>query len=497
MFFRKPSPTPPWKTKSESFSKSKDTHNNNNHFTFITNNQLRYTLFACLFFASWFLILHFLSPLTTTTTTTPTTTITTLQKNTKTAATCDGSGPFYIYTLPQRFNLGLLKHCQNLNIYTNMCPYVANNGLGQPISAVTTTTTTAWYATHQFIAEMIIHARLENHPCRTWDPNKALLFYIPFYGGLHASSMFREANHTLRDSLAVDLISFIKTQTFFNRHNGNDHFLALGRTAWDFMRKESGPDFGANILLNLPPVKNMSVLTVERQPWNGSNQIGVPYPSYFHPTTVTDMVTWQNKVREAKRPHLFSFVGGKRKGLEKAKIRDEIVKQCGESTQCELVECGGNGNGGSKCYNPMAVLDVMMKSRFCLQAPGDSFTRRSTFDSVLAGCIPVFFSPHTAYMQYAWYLPQEAREYSVYIDEKESGVAGKRIIEDVLMNVSSEEVKRMREVVINLIPRITYAHPNASGGGGDVGFKDAVDVALHGLSLLVRDKIQSSGSAEI
>lgn len=305
--------------------------------------------------------------------------------------------------------------------------------------------------------------------------------------------MFRESNLTLRDSLAVDLVDFIRSQPWWKRHNGEDHFLALGRTAWDFMRTKDGPDFGANTLLNLPHVLNMSVLTVERQPWKGSNQIGVPYPSYFHPTTIKEMVTWQNKMRELERPHLFSFVGGKRKGLEKAKVRDEIVKQCSESSsQCMLLQCESS-SGVNKCHDPMVVLDMMTKSRFCLQAPGDSFTRRSTFDSVLAGCIPVFFSPHTAYTQYAWYFPEETHTYSVYIDEKDVVGGGEKKIEDVLMKISNEEVKRMREVVINLIPGLTYAHPNVS----DVGFKDAVDVALERLSHLVEAKIHSLKSAEI
>ncbi|TKY69115.1 Xyloglucan galactosyltransferase KATAMARI1-like [Spatholobus suberectus] len=460
MFFRKPSPIPPLHSlpSTTSFSKTKDPHN---------NNKLRYTLFSCLFLASWLLVLrHFWFPASTATTTT------TQQRQRHT--TCHGSGPFYIYTLPSRFNLGLLRRCQNLNIYTNMCPHVANNGLGQPLQ------TPSWYATHQFIAEMIIHARLENHPCRTWDPDTALLYYVPFYGGLHASSMFREPNHTLRDSLAVDLVDFVQRQPWWKRHNGKDHFVALGRTAWDFMRTQDGPDFGANIFLNLPPVRNMSVLTVERQPWQGTNQFAIPYPSYFHPKTLPETLTWQNQMRQRARPHLFSFVGGTRKGLEKAKVRDDIVKQCGESKRCALVRCG---SGDGKCHDPMKVLEVMSESVFCLQAPGDSFTRRSTFDSVLAGCIPVFFSEHTAYTQYRWYLPTERDTYSVFIDEREVG-EGKKGIEAVLMGVSGEEVKRMQEVVIGLIPRLTYAHPNAS----EVGFRDAVDVALRRLSRLVMDQ---------
>ncbi|KAF7827531.1 putative xyloglucan galactosyltransferase GT17 [Senna tora] len=474
--FRKQSPaassTLPWTNKSESSSKLKETHNYNMNYNphiiisttqFSTKNDHHNKKLSSL-----------------------------LPNKTK-HNFCDGNVSVFVYDLPSRFNLGLLAHCENLNIYTNMCPHVANHGLGKPIrnymGGLISSGTPSWFATHQFIAEMIFHARVENHACRTWDPDEADVFYVPFYGGLHASSMFREANHTLRDALAVDLIEYLRNQPWWRKRNGRDHFLALGRTAWDFMRTQDGPgpgpgpghDFGANRLLNLPHVRNMSVLTVERHPWKGSNQYGIPYPSYFHPAAVSEMEKWQQTVRESERPHLFSFVGGPRKGLEKAAIRAEILRQCEGSARCALLKCGDDG-GGMKCHSPSAVLDVMTRSQFCLQAPGDSFTRRSTFDAVLAGCIPVFFSRHTAYSQYAWYLPERTTSYSVLIDEKGKG---SRTIEEELLKIPREKVKRMREVVINMIPRLTYAHPNAT----DVGFKDAVDVALVHLSRVVQAKV--------
>ncbi|BAT98756.1 hypothetical protein LR48_Vigan06g139000 [Vigna angularis] len=468
MFFRKPSPTTPLHSlpsQTPSFSKSKEPHNH------IITNKLRYTIFLSLFLLSWLLLLRHHHPLT--------------PSQNQTTTTCQGSGPlFYIYALPSRFNLGLLQRCQNLNIYTNMCPHVANNGLGQPLP------TPSWYATHQFIGDMIVHARLQNHPCRTSDPHAARLFYIPFYGGLHASSVFREHNLTLRDALAVDLVDFLQSQPWWKRNNGKDHFVAVGRTAWDFMRTKDGPDFGANIFLNLPTVRNMSVLTVERHPWQGHNQFAIPYPSYFHPKTLSEMLTWQNTVRQRPRPFLFSFVGGTRPNLAKAKVRDHIVTQCDASERCVLVQCA---SGDARCHNPMNVLEVMSKSTFCLQAPGDSFTRRSTFDSVLAGCIPVFFSEHTAYTQYVWYFPTERDTYSVFIDEREVN-EGKKRIEDVLAIIEEKEVEKMREVVIGLIPKLTYTHPDASGV---VGFEDVVDVALQQLSRLVLDETRSLVSADI
>ncbi|KAL6317444.1 hypothetical protein AAG906_030197 [Vitis piasezkii] len=382
----------------------------------------------------------------------------------------------YVYELPPKFNIGLLKECRRLNVYTDMCPHVANCGLGQPILEMGS----SWFATHQFIAEMIFHARMENHPCRTRDPEKADLFYVPFYGGLHASSKFRESNVAARDALAVELVEYIHRQRWWRRNHGADHFLALGRTAWDFMRTDGGTDFGANRLLNLPPVKNMSVLTVERHPWEGSNQYGIPYPSYFHPSTSDEILTWQNRMRLQRRLHLFSFIGAPRNGVDKAAIRDEIIKQCAESTRCHLLKCG---SGASQCHEPTQVLNVMTQSEFCLQAPGDSFTRRSTFDSFLAGCIPVFVSPHTAYSQYSWFLPADHTTYSVFIGDENPS------IEAELLKIPNDQIQKMRNRVINLIPNLTYIHPNSS----DFGFTDAVDVALGKLSDYVKSKLRGHG----
>ncbi|KAF8390818.1 hypothetical protein HHK36_023117 [Tetracentron sinense] len=431
------------------------------------NPHLKYALFVFVFLSIWFFILFFWFPPTTKTTAFVQDDHLDPHDHSK-LPVCDGSVSVYVYELPAKFNFGLLEDCRHLNIYTDMCPHVSNRGLGQPLVDMGS----SWFATHQFIAEMIFHARVENHPCRTWDPNQATLFYIPFYGGLHASSKFREPDLALRDKLAIELSEHLMQQPWWERNHGRDHFLALGRTAWDFMRNDGATDFGANCLLNLPLVKNMSVLTVERHPWQGSNQHGIPYPSYFHPSTSTDMVMWQNRMRQSKRPHLFSFVGAPRTGVQKAAVRDEILKQCDESTRCHLLKCG---RGASKCHNPIDVLGVMSGSQFCMQAPGDSFTRRSTFDSVLAGCIPVFFSPHTAYSQYAWFLPADTSKYSVYIAEEN---ATRIRIEEELLKIPGEEVERMRSTVIDLIPTLTYGHPNAT----DIGFRDAVDVALAELS---------------
>jgi hypothetical protein len=67
------------------------------------------------------------------------------------------------------------------------------------------------------------------------------------------------------------------------------------------------------------------------------------------------------------------------------------------------------------CNDPPVLLSAMYQSEFCLQPPGDSPTRRSFFDAMLVGCIPVIFQKEAAWSQYVHHLPENGASYSVYI----------------------------------------------------------------------------------
>ena len=51
-------------------------------------------------------------------------------------------------------------------------------------------------------------------------------------------------------------------------------------------------------------------------------------------------------------------------------------------------------------------MHAMLKEMFCLEPPGDTPMRRSTFDAILAGCVPMFFEDLAARSQYGWHLPR-------------------------------------------------------------------------------------------
>ncbi|KAJ4753604.1 Xyloglucan galactosyltransferase KATAMARI1 [Rhynchospora pubera] len=381
--------------------------------------------------------------------------------------------PFYIYDLPDQFNAARLRRCHYLHPRMEMCGFVANRGLGQPIPQ-----RPSWYVTSEAMSELLFHARAETHPCRVYDPHIARIFYIPFYTGQYVSSVKEENNLTRRDATGIELAAYLSKFPSFYRQGGLDHFLIMGSRTWEGLRSENltGTDFGTNKILRLPKFSNLTILTVDsdlyvKQPV----QMGIPYPSYFHPSTSDEMVSWQETVRHMKRTHLFSYIGGVRPWSMSADIRSKLLKLCKSSDHCAVIEC----EKGTVCYEPNKIMDLMTQSHFCLQPSGDSPTRRAVFDSVLAGCIPVFFSKDTAYNQYPWYLPKHPDDWSVFIEPDHINQ-----LEKVLKRIPEKKIKQMREVVIEMIPRVTYVHPNASRD--EIRFWDVVDVALAELTKQVK-----------
>uniref|UniRef100_M8BWF6 Xyloglucan galactosyltransferase KATAMARI1-like protein n=1 Tax=Aegilops tauschii TaxID=37682 RepID=M8BWF6_AEGTA len=157
--------------------------------------------------------------------------------------------------------------------------------------------------------------------------------------------------------------------------------------------------------------------------------------------------------------------------------RKRLVERRGGASRCALLgkaavtKSPGEYTQGE--YSPSHAMRLLESAEFCIQPRGDSYTRKSIFDTILAGCIPVFLHPISAYVQYTWYLPRDYRAYSVFIPQRD--VIGRNAsIEEVLRKIPPAKVARMREEVIRLIPAVMYREPAAKG----VQFKDAFDVAV-------------------
>uniref|UniRef100_A0A0C9RQL0 TSA: Wollemia nobilis Ref_Wollemi_Transcript_1805_2205 transcribed RNA sequence n=1 Tax=Wollemia nobilis TaxID=56998 RepID=A0A0C9RQL0_9CONI len=378
----------------------------------------------------------------------------------------------YVHDLPAKFNDDMLKECRRLSLWTNMCKFTANSGLGPPLdNSEGVFSNTGWFATNQFSMDVIFSNRMKQYECLTNDSSLAAAIYVPFYAGLDISRHLWGYNISVRDSASLALMDWLMSRPEWKVMNGHDHFLVGGRITWDFRRlSEQESDWGSKLLF-LPAMKNMTMLVVEASPWN-KNDMAIPYPTYFHPAKDSDISDWQKRMKSLNRPYLFSFAGAPRPGIPTS-IRGQIMDQCKNSKMAKLLECD---LGESKCHSPSAIMKMFQESVFCLQPQGDSYTRRSLFDSMLAGCIPVLFHPGSAYAQYIWHLPKNYTTYSVFIAEDDIRKRNASI-EEVLLQIPEKRVKKMRENVIKLIPNLVYADPRSKLGG----FKDAFDVAVQSM----------------
>ncbi|KAL6839344.1 hypothetical protein ACP4OV_030841 [Aristida adscensionis] len=391
----------------------------------------------------------------------------------------------YMYDLPPRFNEDIVRECSRLWPWTDWCPYVANWGMGQALGDEGDAfSSRGWYDTNQFMLDIIFHGRMRAYECLTNDSSIAAAVFVPFYAGQEGGRYLYNSTAATRDALSLDLVEWLARRPEWRAMGGRDHFLVASRTEWDYRRYTDDDGEWGNKLLHLPAVRNMTSLLLEATLEESS--FAVPYPTYFHPETAAQVAAWQEKVRRSERKWLFAFAGAPRPGST-GTVRAEIIQQCGASSRCRLFHCGP---GGGDCSSPGGVMRVFESSIFCLQPRGDTLTRRSTFDTILAGCVPVFFHPGSAYTQYTFFLPKEPKTYSVLIMHTDVS-AGNVSIEETLSKIPPETVQAMREEVIGLIPRVVYADPTSRR----VDFKDAFDVAVEAVIDRVEKRRRGMGMA--
>jgi hypothetical protein len=398
----------------------------------------------------------------------------------------------YVHDLDPRFNEELLRQCKKLNPWVDWCNVVSNAGLGTMVKNNNRSSSSseedveagsssldlqlelesgAWFETNQFALEMIFHNRMKQYTCLTKNSSQAAAIFVPFYAGLELAMNLWGANISVRDEAPAKLVGWLETQSEWKPHYGHDHFMVGGRITWDFRRETDDEGDWGNKLFVLPACLNMTLLVIEASHLH-QNDVGIPYPTYFHPSLDSQIHRWQQRMRQASRPWLFSFAGASRTEALGGSIREDIISQCSNSSRCKLLACQNDADNNI-CLQPHHLMKLFSNSVFCVQPPGDSYTRRSIFDSMLAGCIPVFFHERSAYTQYVWHLPANHSSYSVMIAS--SGENKANNIEEVLLRIPTAEVEHMRQTVIGFIPNLVYANPLAPPLQTS---KDAFDIAV-------------------
>jgi xyloglucan galactosyltransferase MUR3 len=346
------------------------------------------------------------------------------------------------------------------------------------------------YSTDQYALEVIFHHWMRRYECLTDDPAAATAVYVPYYPALELHQHLCGFNTTARDGPSEAFLRWLSSQPTWAALGGRDHFMVAAKTTWMFRREPGGRDDGCgNNFLGQPETGNMTVLTYESNIW-APRDIAVPYPSYFHPSSAGEVAAWQARARAAPRPFLFAFAGARRLKGQLA-IRDRVFDVCEAAARrgrCGLVDCSHGLEGSITCRTAAKLVALFTSARFCLQPRGDSFMRRSSIDSVMAGCIPVFFHrASTLEAQYRWHEPEPGRSgsnddgrrgrYYVLLNSDDV-LEGRVDIEEELSRYTDEEVAAMREELIKMIPRFLYRDPRVRFEGE---MRGAFDITMDGM----------------
>ncbi|CAI7867628.1 unnamed protein product [Closterium sp. NIES-54] len=393
-----------------------------------------------------------------------------------------------------------------------------------------------WFLTESVNNEEIFHSRLLQHPCRTSDPDSADFLFIPAYLGWSVWSLVEHGLFVDRDQPGIELERYLLEENpdFKRLVDQGNHVLVLGRPIWDFRRVE---EWGSDLWWR-PTFNNVTLLTVEAtREWYGREVFSIPYPTSFHPVGSAELQGWMNHARDHARPFLYAFVGGRRaKETIEGALRGALLKECEiEPEKCLLLECysadaeavteaaaeigreaasrkaaaAGKGEGIAEgnedeeprvdlpgCTDPRRVAGAMLRAEFCLQPVGDSQTRRSFFDSIIAGCIPVVFSTDTFDSQYPWFFdpkPEARRKIAVMVDPEDM-ISGRVKIVELLGKISVERKEEMRQEIRLHVPRLLLRDHTKEGEVGEEGlFEDMVDITINGL--VERKKMREAGTA--
>ena len=300
----------------------------------------------------------------------------------------------YIYDLPPQFNydavVWLKEKCYDTSAFGYGKTFATADGI---------TFRNTWQGT----LEETIHHRLLRSSLRTMDPEQADVFYIPYY----AEMEHRHTKQAFHSKIMEYLYRNITIFPYFAA--GKPHFSTIG---WPemFYGIAEAPSWIANILYIVLEVAHR-VRARNPKKWY-YNTLVAPYQAIGHFTQKNGGVHMDMMLKKQRRVFVF-FAGasrGSNKTSESQDFRNKVVNQfpittnesfttyytrSNTSTDDAIMFLTVSGKGACDVRQSAGIVQWMQNSVFCLQPAGDSATRKSFYDSIISGCIPILFeTPH-------------------------------------------------------------------------------------------------------
>lgn len=388
----------------------------------------------------------------------------------------------YIYDLPAALNTHLT---QCVTKYKSASCFRGDYcGFG-PVTGGETGITV--HGTWQFNLEVLLHHVLLHSPYRTHDASKASVFYVPYYAA-HACYCYSSEKTALEDNIR-ELQDFLLDSPFHRA--GKPHLTTIGKIEREHYHSSCPLLVSLNTsLFRIIGIEEEVGVGVRRAVSNYKKPLIVaPYPSYGHldNTINPDQNFYQNSIANRDRTvYLFLASGQRRSNKFRAAVFDNILSRPNayrtrlSYTEFLFKQAAKDPNFNSYIEQQQGMietawlittecqgdhhrytLDWMQRSIFCLQPPGDSPTRKSFYDAIISGCIPVLFSQKYP-VKYPFQRLFDYRKFTVRVPE-EVVTRHNMPIATYLGRVSPSKIKDIQVALATVAQYLQYSYPVING----------------------------------
>jgi len=328
---------------------------------------------------------------------------------------------------------------------------------------------------------------LESYGKLVSDPEDADLFYVPFYFKRRA---FCQTNHTALFERFEDLIEpWLRRFPPLAADNKRPRFLIAVADTCSCARvpaEEMLPSFInplkiCNPLVHRPDLaSNLRVISWEQEkilPLDGAGDeeeslsflpknVVVPYLAFIKQSALQPLDTMTTL--SLVRPNFILNTAG-----ASEKHRDCV--HCGDcfgrmkcSPQClglrpailrHLARYPSNVSTTTQGQQHLDLITLKSESTFCLEPPGDTLTRRSFYEDIMAGCIPVVFRNDSYFLeQYAFSDRVPYRDMWLFVDGVEL-YHDRLDLVDILLRIPYEDIIRKRLLLSDWAPALAFDPP--------------------------------------
>lgn len=318
----------------------------------------------------------------------------------------------------------------------------------------------------------IVFKSLERHPLRTYRADQADLFFIPVYDDLGDP----DEKYCPSAEFLVGLLPHLNNAT------ASRHFWLTPFTGWvpetcdifNAQHTDLSPErrlLAATTKLAvedtvstpgyLEPEENWREIQPRRRPPIAENLHSIPYPSTLSGLGIASVQEWLHTLTVLPpRMQLASAVYNFHGYTSAAHARIELAGQCGQHPRCAFRSLSNFDDVG-------LIFSQKLNSTFCLEPPGDSPSRKGIVDSIIAGCIPVLFSPLQSKL-WPWHVDRW-EDVAIVFNNVSSAVMSD------LAAVPDARLKQLQSNMMSLSQRFIYSIPGKPKPG------DALDRALAGI----------------